>query len=646
MSKRNRWIAAGGLLGLTGLLFGLFAVSDEGSVAAVFGIAPGGGHVDVLGGAGGAFDAGTANDDEALGARDGGYGAGLPLGVWLPTASISEDSASPHGSLTGRVISSLDGSAIAGAELVFLHDGTSSSVRSQADGMFELRVSEEGRYVLAIASAEGFLPFAPEWGHSPIAFHARPTQRIDGALVHLQPTVEREVEVVDADEAPVAGATVDLLGADAGERTMAPVQASYTTDAEGRARVAAWPGALVEASHPDHGRGRARLAGRRSTALVRIELGERAADDTSEESLGGVVVDERGGPIEGAQVTAHRQQRGLHPSGQGTTGPDGRFEIDGLDRGVHTLVATHPQHPRAYLRGAQTGSFEARITMTGGASLTGRVVDDDGAPVPAFTILARVARGALVRRTVANVSSYDTDGQFELTGLSEGELELVATARGFPPSEPVPVTVRASGSVPVTITLRRGGRIEGVVRSASDGSPIQGATISLEGRLGGGSSAVPLLASGVSGPDGRYTLEGIGDTLSSVRVHAEGHHSRILAGLAIEPGRTQTLDVELTPVEEGEEPRTELAGIGVVLFPRGEALMIRRVVEGGGAHEAGMQQGDLVLAVDGTPVTTLGFGGAIDRIRGQEGSTVTLSVRRRGAERASSVVITRRRVRT
>jgi hypothetical protein len=264
--------------------------------------------------------------------------------------------------------------------------------------------------------------------------------------------------------------------------------------------------------------------------------------------------------------------------------------------------------------------------------------------VPAFTVIARVARGALVRHNVASVSSYDPEGRFELAGLTEGELELVATSRGFPPSAPVPVRVGRHGAAPVTITLARGGRIEGVVTSA--GAPLAGATISLEGRLGSGTSAVPLFASAVSGPDGTFALEGIGETLSSVRVEAEGHHARILGGLSLAPGATRRVEVDLTPLAEGEEARTELAGIGAVMMPRGEALMIGRVVEGGGAAAAGLARGDLVLAVDGHPVTELGFGGAIDRIRGEEGSTVILRVLRQGQEQPADLRITRQRVRT
>ncbi len=627
---------------LAGVLAALWLAVDD--PLAALGLSSGSlGDPRGLAGGGASIDAGAGDPSAMGGPYDGGWGAAPPLGVWLPTATVAEDPASPHGSLAGRVVSSRDGRAIAGAELVFVRDGTSTATSTGPDGTFSLRVSEPGRYVLSVASAEGFLPFAPEWGHSSIAFEASPSRRVEGAEVHLSPLVEQLVEVV-AGEAPVEGATVRLVGADSGERTMAPVEGTFTTDAEGRATVRAWAGAMLEATHAEHGIGRARLGWDASSAPIRIALGPRPGDATASESIAGVVVDARGAPIEGVVVQAYFRGPSLHPIGQGASGEDGRFAIEGLDRGPHVLVATHPSRPRAQLPQVMTGTRDARIEMAAGIAVTGRVIDEDGQPVPAFTVIARVARGALVRHNVGSVSSYDPEGRFELAGLTEGELELVATSRGFPPSSPVPVRVGAHGAPPVTITLSRGGRVEGVVTSG--GAPLAGATISLEGRLGGGSSAVPLFASAVSGPDGTFALDGVGETLSSVRVEAEGHHRRILGGLALAPGATQRVEVDLTPLEEGEEPRTELAGIGAVMMPRGEALMIGRVVEGGGAAAAGLARGDLVLAVDGRPVTELGFGGAIDRIRGEEGSTVILRVLRQGQETPVDLAITRQRVRT
>lgn len=650
MSKRGKLVGLVLAVALLGALaFTLLRSSDVLTFGSDAGVEGGFDESEVAGlAANAAADGGLRRSGASAG---GDAGLAFDPATWLPTASVSPDPSSPHGSLTGRVVSSGTGEGIAGAELVFEHDGATASVRSGSGGAFALSASGEGRHVLAIASAEGFLPFAPEWGHSPIAFTARAHQRIDGITIHLVPAVEYVVDVVargdTGDDSPVEGASVRLAGAGTGERAMAPVRARYTTDAEGRVRVEAWDRALIEAAHEDHGRGRAIVTQRAQHAhRVRIRLVPTNGGSSPDESIGGLVLDARGAAVEGAVVRASLQRRGLHPSGRAVSGPDGRFEIPGLDRGPHALRAAHPEHPDVVVGRIQAGRADVELRFPDGLAIEGRVVDQEGQPIPAFNIAVRRARGPLVRQTVAMTSGYDPDGRFRVGGLGEGDFDLVATSRGYPPSAPVAVTLGGTASPSVTLTLSRGGRIEGVVRSATDDQPIAGARVSLEGRLGRGASASPVLASSVSGEDGSYALDGIGDSLRSVRVTAEGHHARILSGFTVAPGATRRMDIELTPLEEGEEPRTELAGIGAVLSARGEILVIRRVVAGGGAQEAGLQPGDAILAIDGTPVTALGFGGSIDRIRGPEGRTVVLSVRRRGQETAADVAVTRRRVRT
>jgi C-terminal processing protease CtpA/Prc len=105
------------------------------------------------------------------------------------------------------------------------------------------------------------------------------------------------------------------------------------------------------------------------------------------------------------------------------------------------------------------------------------------------------------------------------------------------------------------------------------------------------------------------------------------------------------VSVELTPAAEGEEPRVELAGIGVVLQIAGDGLRVARVAPGGGAAEVGIAAGDEILFVDGRPVAEVGFKGAIDMIRGPEGSTVILGMRRAGEGPVVPVPVPRRLVR-
>jgi carboxyl-terminal processing protease len=60
------------------------------------------------------------------------------------------------------------------------------------------------------------------------------------------------------------------------------------------------------------------------------------------------------------------------------------------------------------------------------------------------------------------------------------------------------------------------------------------------------------------------------------------------------------------------------------------------------AEEAGLRRGDVVLKVDGADVTTLATDAIVSKIRGLEGTTVTLTIQRAGVE-GFDVTITRRK---
>ena len=103
------------------------------------------------------------------------------------------------------------------------------------------------------------------------------------------------------------------------------------------------------------------------------------------------------------------------------------------------------------------------------------------------------------------------------------------------------------------------------------------------------------------------------------------------------------LDIDLSPTAKDEDPSVELTGIGAVLAAKDTALVIGVVVPTGGAAAAGLAPDDAILAIDGVPVTDLGFQRAIDAIRGPEGTFVTLRVRKHGASTAVDVVVERKK---
>ena len=113
---------------------------------------------------------------------------GLP--IRLSPAAVAQDPVAVTGAIEGRVVSVSTNRGVAGATLEWARDDATVSVRSGADGTFSFLAPDSGSYVLAVVSADGFLPYAPEWGHSPLVFDARPGTRVRDVVLYLTPAIE------------------------------------------------------------------------------------------------------------------------------------------------------------------------------------------------------------------------------------------------------------------------------------------------------------------------------------------------------------------------------------------------------------------------------------------------------------------------
>ena len=95
--------------------------------------------------------------------------------------------------------------------------------------------------------------------------------------------------------------------------------------------------------------------------------------------------------------------------------------------------------------------------------------------------------------------------------------------------------------------------------------------------------------------------------------------------------------------EEYEEYDSDMSGsfvgIGVTVRYREstEEIEVISVNRGGGAEEAGILSGDLIVKVDGKSVSELGYEDAVSMIRGEEGTNVLIGVLREGSELSFSV---------
>jgi len=238
--------------------------------------------------------------------------------------------------------------------------------------------------------------------------------------------------------------------------------------------------------------------------------------------------------------------------------------------------------------------------------------------------------GALQREAVAELTVLDPGGRYQVAGVPPGRHVVEVVAPGHAPGEArVEVRVGTPAPLRADFRLERGARLAGLVVAAGTQQPLSGARVSLESGRGGG--ALSVQSDARTDEAGAFTLEGLAPGVATLVASRDGHHARILSGVQVGEAAAAPLRIELTPTAPGEEPSVEMVGIGAVLAARGELLVVGEVVPGGGAAEVGLAPGDGILRIDGQPVAQLGFSGAIQHIRGPEGSRVLLSVQRGAA---------------
>lgn len=224
--------------------------------------------------------------------------------------------------------------------------------------------------------------------------------------------------------------------------------------------------------------------------------------------LFGRVSDTRGGAVAGATLTL------ISPAGQqlgrARSGPDGFYELAAPAPGSYVLIASaegrRPDASTAVL-GSNPVSYD--VTLSALTGLEGSVLRiGDGAPVSAAMITALDLRGEVMA-----AGESDHTGQFELTGLPEGEFTIAVSAFGYHPTA-VSAQVTGRDTARLEVLLRPGVRVAGVVNGG--GRPLAGALVTLTDSLGN------VIESRTTDADGTYAFGNL----------AEGSYTVVASGYA------------------------------------------------------------------------------------------------------------------
>ncbi|GAB6188353.1 S41 family peptidase [Marinitoga arctica] len=96
------------------------------------------------------------------------------------------------------------------------------------------------------------------------------------------------------------------------------------------------------------------------------------------------------------------------------------------------------------------------------------------------------------------------------------------------------------------------------------------------------------------------------------------------------------------------EESGEYGGLGILVSydSKLEAIRIISPMIGTPAYEAGLQADDLIISVDGSPVSEIGYIGAVNKMRGKPGTTVQIEVFREGWEDTKKITLVRAKIET
>ncbi|MDG3005230.1 carboxypeptidase regulatory-like domain-containing protein [Paludisphaera mucosa] len=477
--------------------------------------------------------------------------------------TLVELTLAPAVALSVKVTSRSDGRPIAGAE-VRPRGAFPQAFRTDAQGVAAVGGLTPGSWTLQVR-ADGFATQEQLLG-----VDARPDA---GAAFLLEPGAGLEGVVRDPSGKPVPGVDLNVVrfgGSRSGSL-------DYTrTDRDGRYRFTGLPrdeGLTLTTWKPGYVPANRRFVTSEAETSVDLVLESRPYGG----AIAGVVVDREGRPIAGAELL---NTTGIpEESVRTTSGPDGRFRLDGLytnRSGAKTLGVRAKGYAPIELTvevGPADQPAERTVRLEPGHRVEGRVIDDAGRPLSG--VLVSYAEGVVpfrIRQTTGE------DGRFRFDALP-ADAGIDFRKAGY--SEVRRRKIPLDGADPVEVRLAAKGVILGRAFDAGTGAPLSSFRVRLDfprerkpGDPNGGFSRDAMDGFDFAAPDGRFRLDGL-DVGGVVLV------------LVSAPGREEAAAdrVVVAKPEEAAVGEYRLATID----PASVDLYAGRFVDAGGAPVRGAQ---------------------------------------------------------
>lgn len=286
-------------------------------------------------------------------------------------------------------------------------------------------------------------------------------------------------------------------------------------------------------------------------------------------SIQGRLRSEAGAPVAGltlradfdvARVSGPNFMNGMRGGrARATTNELGEFVFKGLGAGPFVVEARdsreeagEPIEWRARRDGVLPGGVPLELVLRPGLFLSGIVVDTDGAPVPAFSVVARQeAQGDFMSVTVGyqQATFANGDGSFALGNLTEGRWSVTVEGDGLVTSEPTLVDLPSDEATGLRLAVIHAATVRGRVLDP-DGEPAVGAVVERAQASTGWqveTDYYPDELRAVSDEEGRYELTGVAPGELALVAKAPGFSRSAAATLELDPKELrENLDLRLT----------------------------------------------------------------------------------------------------
>ncbi|MEE9391983.1 MAG: carboxypeptidase-like regulatory domain-containing protein [Planctomycetota bacterium] len=394
-----------------------------------------------------------------------------------------------EGSLRG-LVRDLEGRVVPGARLLVSQDISPTSLQTiYGDTVDECFSDPKGRYVFGPLPALDDLCLR--------VYHPNYSDKVIGAL-GLVPGQSKAVNVTLVEGVTLSGHAQDHSGrALAGVEVTLMDQTRHGFDSfaagsyERRATTDADGNFVLVHLTPGSKRAWGKKLGYSTQINTKIFLqrGQHAASLEFVFEAGsfieGRIEDQEGRGVENAVITAVRvrnakEKRKTYPPQPPTlSGPGGLFRCEGLLAGSYNLgVRAKGFARRGAFAVARTGTADTLVKLRPHPMVVGTVVDDRGAPVKNFSLIASGTPELAHDIASMHQRFHDVTGRFDFQpSQPSGRIYLFAKARGFAGGRSEVIhLVDGRDPAPVEIRLTRGATLKGRIID-SKGQGLRGATI-------------------------------------------------------------------------------------------------------------------------------------------------------------------------